>query len=71
MGEKWPKSWCRNPPNHTYTPPLGMPHGERTATQFVAGPFTNHEQLPLQVLTIHSICRADEKHLGDRLGGPS
>ena len=22
MGEKWPKSWCRNPPNHTYTPPL-------------------------------------------------
>ena len=22
MGEKWPKSWCRNPRNHTYTPPL-------------------------------------------------
>ena len=40
MGEKWPKSWCRNPPNHTYTPPLiiglGCPALVRTLTAWVA-----------------------------------
>ena len=24
MGKKWPKSWCRNTQNHTYTPPLAF-----------------------------------------------
>ena len=27
MGEKWPKSWCRNTRNHTYTPPLEVSTG--------------------------------------------
>ena len=33
MGKKWPKSWCRNTQNHTYTPPLVLSTGDGCACE--------------------------------------